>query len=135
VWGHIKLSRTYSATLEHEKALAEVRIAEAALHGEKAPLAWAWLGRVYGRAGHEERAREILATLQDTEEAPVEPLTRAFVHSGLGERERVLEEIEEAYRRRSGLCSQVQAVGRLESDLGLREEPRFRAVVEKMGLG
>jgi len=135
IWGHIKLAMTYSKAGEHDKALAEVKIAEAALHEAGTPLAWSWLGRVYGKAGHEERAREILARLQDTDEMQVEPLTRVYVYSGLGEKEKMLDEIEEAYRRRSGLCPHLLAVGRLEGDMGLMREPRFKAVVGRMRLG
>lgn len=134
IWGHIKLANTYSRIEDHEAALAEIRVAEAALQGSGTPLARSWVGRVYAAAGVKDRAAEILAELQDTPTHQVEPLTRVYLHAPVGEKDKVLDCFEAAYQRRSALCAMIIAVAKLEPKLRLEEEPRFQAVLERMGL-
>lgn len=134
IWGHIKLANAYSRSDDHEAALAEIQVAEATLQGSGTPLARSWVGRVYAAAGIKDRAAEILAELQDTPTGQVEPLTRAYLHAAVGEKDKVLDCVEEAYRRRSALCALVIAFAKLEPKLCLEQEPRFRAVLERMGL-
>jgi serine/threonine-protein kinase len=133
IWGHIKLAGCLSRLGEHKEALAEVEIAEAALHGGGTPLARSWIGRVYGAAGERGKALAILDGLKDTDAVQIDPLTRSYLHSVFGETEKVLDCVEEAYRRRTALCCMIIAVAKLEPHLNLEAEPRFQAVVEKMG--
>jgi serine/threonine protein kinase/Tfp pilus assembly protein PilF len=133
IWGHIKLAVCLSHLGAFEEALAEAGIAEAALHGGGTPLARSWIGRVYGAAGERDTALAYLAKLQDTDTVQVDPLTRSYIHSVLGERDRFLDCVEEAYRKRSALVCMIHAVGRLEAHLDLETEPRFQAVVDRMG--
>jgi serine/threonine protein kinase/tetratricopeptide (TPR) repeat protein len=134
IWGHIKLANTYSRQGRHEEALTEIKVAEAALHGGGTPLARSWVARVYGAAGDREKALEIKGRIQDTEDVRVDPLVLAYIHSALGERERVLDCIEEGYRERSALSSRLLEFPRLEPHLDLDNEPRYRTVLERMDL-
>jgi TolB-like protein/tetratricopeptide (TPR) repeat protein len=132
IWGHIKLAGSYSRMGKHDLALKEVAIAEAALHGGGTPLARSWLGRVYAAAGRRDRALEIQAELRDVGGIPIDPLVRGYIPAAFGEGETVLECIEQAYAERSALCALLPQYAKLEPQLHLEAEPRFRKVIRKM---
>ncbi len=134
IWGRIKLANTYSRQGRHDEAVAEIKLAEAALHGGGTPLARSWVARVYGAAGDRDKALAIQEGLRDTESVAVDPVVLAYIDSALGEKDRVLDGIEETYRQRSALSSRILEFSRLEPHLGLLTEPRYREVLERMGL-
>ena len=109
-------------------------MAEAALHGGGTPLARSWVARVYGAAGDREKALAIQAGLRDTESIAVDPVVLAFIDSALGEKDEVLDGIEETFRQRSALSSRILEFSCLEPHLDLLNEPRFREVLKLMGL-
>ncbi len=131
-WGHIKIARANAYRGTFDDALAHVASAEAQLEGRGTPLARAWLGGTHGMAGNTERALETLATFDRSPDVYVDPLARSYVHAGLGERDRVLDCIEQAYRERSPLCAHMAIVPHLLPELALMKEPRFLAVLERM---
>jgi hypothetical protein len=102
------------------------------LHGAGTPLANSWLGYVYGRAGLADRARRVLEEIESVKNRYVDPITLAFVHCGLGERERTLELLERAYLERSPLGAHMRAIERLMPTLELGREARFRAILDRM---
>ena len=99
----------------------------------RAPGSLGNLGRAYALAGHTDDARAQIAQLQalGTEGFGV-GYDIALIHAALGEREAALAALERA------LTDHSQMVGFINVDPGfdgIREEPRFRAVVDRLGLG
>jgi tetratricopeptide (TPR) repeat protein len=98
----------------------------------RAPGSFANLGRAYALAGRTDDARAQIAQLQGlgTEGFGV-GYDIALIHAALGEREPALAALEQS------LTDHSQMVGFINVDPGLdalRDEPRFRAVVERLGL-
>ena len=98
----------------------------------RAPGSLANLGRAYALAGRTDDARAQIAQLQSlgTEDFGV-GFDIALIHAALGEREPALAALEQS------LTDHSQMVGFINVDLGfdgIRDEPRFRAVVEQLGL-
>lgn len=90
------------------------------------------LGFAYARGGRPDAAREVLAELQDRRPRElVSPLSLAFVLNGLGERDAALTQLERAADERH---REVCIAGYSPMLADLRAEPRFRAVLARMGL-
>ena len=98
------------------------------------PFALASLGWAYGVAGKKDEALKILDTLK--QKAKLEPVTAsdfARVYLGLGDKEQALYWLEKTYEERSGVWVLVYAKEIPFFD-GLRAEPRFKALLKKIGL-
>jgi tetratricopeptide (TPR) repeat protein len=99
----------------------------------RAPGGLANLGRAYALAGRTDDARAQVAQLQALGAGSFGAgYDLALIHAALGEREPALAALERA------LTDHSQMVGFINVDPGfdgLREEPRFRAVVDQLGLG
>jgi len=89
-------------------------------------LAWA-----YVKAHRPEKAKKLLAELEAEEAVPASGTAIAGVYAVLGEKEKALEWLERAYDQGSGYLAYVNCDFVFESLWG---EPRFQALVEKMGL-
>jgi adenylate cyclase len=101
---------------------------------EGSPYALASLGWAYGVAGKKEEALKILDTLKEKAKVqPVAPSDFARVYLGLGEKEQALFWLEKTYEERSGMWILVWANHFPFFD-GLRAEPRFKALLKKIGL-
>lgn len=135
VWGHIKLGKVLSRMNRHDEAVAAVRKAESAMGEGSTPLAWAWIGQTYARAGDKNAAHAILDRLrQPREEVSPDPFLRVFIHSGLGDREAAIRALEEGYEYRSVMCAFLDAIRYLEPELELAEEHRYLDLVRKIGI-
>src|SRR6266566_8543315 len=91
----------------------------------------AMLGQAYARNGQKEEARKILTRL--TEEAKshyVAPYALALVQIPLGEKDRAIEELEQAYAKGETNYLFVIKTDQLLDDL--RGQPRFDALVQKI---
>ena len=90
------------------------------------------LGYCYARWGRQEEARKVLSDLETLRERSYAQATAlASVHAGLGEKDRALEWLEQAFEEQCGGLAWV----RFDPVwTGLREEPRFRALLGKMNL-
>jgi tetratricopeptide (TPR) repeat protein len=91
----------------------------------------AMLGQAYARNGQKGEAQKILARL--TEEAKsryVSPYAWAVLYSGLGDKERAIDELERAYETGDTNYLFVVKVDPLLDDL--RGDPRFEALVQKV---
>jgi hypothetical protein len=92
----------------------------------------AQLGEAYALAGQVDAAREILRQLEDRAlRAYVSPYHLAFVHTGLGEQERALDLLEEAFDKRAGAMYGVKGSFLLAP---LRSHPRFKALLKRMNV-
>ena len=89
------------------------------------------LAHAYGIAGKPAKARAILAGLRaDAEKRYVPAYWFALVHTGLGEREQALRQLERAYEERSTVLSYLLIDPRLAP---LRTEPRYLALARQLG--
>ncbi len=92
----------------------------------------ATLGYVIARAGKRAEAEALLATLDDTrQKSYVSPAALASLHLGLGEWDQALDWAERAYEERRGWLVYLNVNSVLDP---VRDQPRFRALVRKMGL-
>jgi serine/threonine protein kinase/tetratricopeptide (TPR) repeat protein len=133
IWGHTKLGVSYAFNDMPDEALAEAARAEELIEkGGGTPLLRSWLGVIYARTGKTTRAREALRELEALDvEQSVDPVDFASVHAVLGETEAALDRLEEGLAERSLSMPYVPELLFLD---GIRDEPRFQAVVEHIGL-
>jgi hypothetical protein len=90
------------------------------------------LGHAYAAAGQAREARAVLARLQQaSRERYVPPFRFALVHVGLGEKSAALDFLEHGYATRDVAMSGIKVDPRFAP---LADEPRFQALLDKMGL-
>jgi TolB-like protein/tRNA A-37 threonylcarbamoyl transferase component Bud32/Tfp pilus assembly protein PilF len=101
------------------------------LSGESV-LGLSLLGTAYGLAGRKDEALKILERLDKLpKERYVAFLSRAMVWTGLGEKNKALENLEKAFENRDSSLAYLKVWPIFDS---LRSEPRFQAVLKKMKL-
>lgn len=122
-WAHIKRGMV-------EEGLAELERAVAA-----APESIQWLaqlGQAYALAGRRKDAHRVLGRLNDEARyGYVAPFHLAFVYTGLGEFERALDLLDQAFAERGGAIYGIMGSFLFAP---LRSHPRFKALLEKMHL-
>ncbi|HUK80223.1 MAG TPA: adenylate/guanylate cyclase domain-containing protein [Nitrososphaerales archaeon] len=90
------------------------------------------LGYAYVKAGKPEEARKLLEKMNERAEGKPVPYTAvAGVHAALGNKEEAMEWLERAYNEHSGYIFAIKGDFVFES---LHSEPRFQALLSKMGL-
>ena len=90
------------------------------------------LGYAYGRAGRIDEARDVLATLERrAQEHYLSPHHFALVYLGLGDKSAALDALERGYELRDPSMNWMKVAPAFAP---LRDEPRFIALLEKMGL-
>jgi serine/threonine-protein kinase len=98
----------------------------------RSPMMLAALGRVFADQGRADRARELLAELEQTAEQTFVPCYYiAAIHSGSEERELTLEWLEKACEQRESWMVFLNIDPIWDR---FRSEPRFQALVRKVGL-
>ncbi|HEX7316955.1 MAG TPA: tetratricopeptide repeat protein [Pyrinomonadaceae bacterium] len=110
-----------------EEAVAEF---EAMVAADPLQQAIALLGYCYAVSGRREEAGRMLSRLDELERQRfVAAYVRAFIHIGLGERERALDQLERAYEEQELwlVFLNVDPFFR-----GLRDEPRFTRLLERL---
>jgi serine/threonine protein kinase/Tfp pilus assembly protein PilF len=92
----------------------------------------AQVGQAYGMVGRIDESRAMLRRLEElSSRRYVSPYHLAYVHTGLGDKERAMDWLERAYRERAGGIFGVKGSFLFTS---LRGHPRFSALVQKMNL-
>jgi serine/threonine-protein kinase len=95
-------------------------------------LFYGQLGEAYALAGRAGEAREVLRKLHAlARERYVSPYHFAYVHAGLGEQDEAMDWLEKAYEQRTGAIYGIKGSFLF---IGLREHPRFKALLAKMNL-
>jgi tetratricopeptide (TPR) repeat protein len=124
------LGLVYLEMGEIEQAFAEFEQARAAL-GDGPELS-ADLARAYAMAGQEDQARERLEELTATVGRQyVSPFLLASVHAGLGDKDGAFDWLEKAFAARAVNLVFINVDPLFD---GLRGDPRFRDLIERIGL-
>ena len=90
------------------------------------------LGQAYGLAGDGQRARDLLAHLQEIARARFIPATpMVMIHMGLGEKQQALDCLETAFDRHE---VPLTALGVHPAYDSLRGDPRFESLLTRLGL-
>jgi hypothetical protein len=90
------------------------------------------LGHAYAVSGQGTAARELLQKLEQlSKERYISTYGMALIYVGLSEKDRALESLEKAYRRRSTWLVHLKVDPRLDP---LRADPRFAGLVRRVGL-
>jgi serine/threonine-protein kinase len=98
----------------------------------RTPDARSLRGYIYGSTGRPAEARAMLASLsQSSQELDVSPFHTAVIHIGLGEKERAIDLLWEAYRHRTWHVRLLKVEPLFDP---LRSDPRFQALLEQVGL-
>jgi adenylate cyclase len=91
------------------------------------------LGYTYGRSGHRERAYEHLNELTArAADGYVSPMWFALVHLGLSDLEGLFGWLNRAFDQRDGSLILITAAVEFDP---VREDPRFKALLDRMGVG
>jgi len=123
------LGFSYLFTGKTAEALAEFKTAVQL--APDSPWNQAALGFAYGYTGRRAEALKVLANLdQLTQKRYVPPCVQAWVYAGLSQKDTALDWLEKAFEERDGWI-----ISMVEPQLAsLRNEPRFQALLKKMGL-
>jgi serine/threonine protein kinase/Flp pilus assembly protein TadD len=125
LWG---AAMAQSALGRHAESVdTATRMAEAG----RLPYFRSYLGTVLARAGRIEEARAVLAELEGTSREYAAAIELANIHAGLGDTARAIDAAERAADERT--CS-LQMYLSLPHFDALRAEPRFVAVLERVGV-
>jgi len=131
VRGHSTLGWAHFALNNHAEGLVALERAVALSPGDTLWLAQ--LGEAHALAGNAERASAILQELEaQSRTRYVAPYHLAYVHTGLGQHDRAIDYLEQAYEQRSGSVYGIRGSFLFAP---LRSHPRFKALLQKMNLG
>ena len=127
---HHELGYVLAQMNRHEEAIAEF---QKALEPDKNSLnALAGLGYAYAVAGQKKQAEQVIEQLNDlARQHYVSPYHLAVVYAGLGEREKALDNLEKAADERFNWIVFINVEPIFDR---LRSEPRFIALVHRIGL-
>jgi adenylate cyclase len=122
-WIDIEAGKFDAAITEMEKA----RVADSP------PFLAGWLGYAYAAAGQRTKAEALIAELiQMSARRFVSPFCTAIIYLGLGDKERALQGLENAYEVRSQWLPNLLKVDKVFDPL--RTEPRFIELLKKVHL-
>ena len=120
---------TYSLKSMFPEAIAAFQKARAL--GPNVLTALGLLGWAYGLSGARREAEDVLAELNELRKQRYASMYIAWVHLGLGEKQQALDWMEKAYMERDAMAPYIKVGPSYDP---LRSEPRFVALLEKMGL-
>jgi TolB-like protein/tetratricopeptide (TPR) repeat protein len=127
---HHNLGIGYAATGKLTESISEFQKAVQLSNGDQD--AYASLAHAYAMAGKKAEAEKILHDLEHrSKDGPVPAYILATIYAGLGEKEKAMQFLEKAYDEKSlELSWHVKADPRIDN---LRSDPRFHALVQRMG--
>ncbi len=129
-WAHVILGWAYEQKSMIKEAVAELQTAAKEWKDNSIPLAG--LGHAYAISGRTKEAQAVLGRLLEMSKTKYVPAYDiAVVYMGLGERDRAFDWLSKAYEERSGFLVYIKCDRRFD---GLRSDPRYLALLEKIGL-
>jgi len=127
---HYDLGYVYEAQGKFDEAIAELKKARTIVGS--GPYGLSDLGHAYARAGKKSEALKILNELFEfSKQGYSVSFDIGFVYYGLGDKEKSFEWFEKAYQERSDWLVYLKVDPLWD---GLRSDPRFVALMKKMGL-
>ena len=99
---------------------------------EGSPFAVGYLGFGYAMSGQRNEALEMIDRLRElSEEKYVSPFSYSLIYMGLGEKDQTFDYLEKAYEERESFLAFFKVWPFFDS---FRPDPRFKALLRKMGL-
>ncbi|GAG50475.1 unnamed protein product, partial [marine sediment metagenome] len=96
------------------------------------PFAVGYLGYGYAMSGQRDEALKVIDRLNElSKEKYVSPFSRALIYMGLGEKDQAFDYLAKAYKERESFLAFFKVWPFFD---GLRTDPRFKALLRKMGL-
>jgi tetratricopeptide (TPR) repeat protein len=127
VEAHRQLAEAYLGKKMYHEAAAEMRrAADLSPSLKEYPLYTALLGNIMGQAGEIENAQRILVEIK----AANQPRLESYVYAGLGNRDKSIELLNEAFRKRS-ISLEMRFLPEFDP---LRGDPRFDQLLRRVGL-
>jgi predicted Zn-dependent protease len=127
---HIGLAWVYAATGRYPQAITELQ-AEESGGWVSSEEVLASLGQVYGLEGKKQEAEKVLAELmQRSKHTYVSPCLLADVYVGLGDRERTLSALEQAYQEHDQAVIYLKVAPMYDQ---FHSDPRFQELLRGMG--
>ena len=128
---HSALGWAWFGKGKFEEGLAALE--RAVMVSDRETMWLAQLGEAYALAGNVERASEILRELEERGRTRyVAPYHLAYVYTGLGEQDRAMDCLEQAFEERAGAIYGVRGSFLFAP---LRDHPRFKALLRRMNVG
>jgi len=128
---HSDLGIAYEGTGKLQEAIAEYQKAVELSNGDLDHVSS--LAHAYAAIGSRSEAEKILHTIeQKSKEGKASPYLAATIYAGLGQKDKAMELIENAYREKS-----LDVAWILKPDLrtdNLRSDPRFQNLLRRVGL-
>lgn len=122
--------QTYERNREYGRAVEECQSVLSAFGHD--PGALSALGYIYGVSGSQNKAQEIINELEAMWKAHYfSPFVMALVHTGVGNKDAALARLTKAYESRDPQLIWLGVEPQLES---LRSDPRFQALLRRMGI-
>jgi DNA-binding winged helix-turn-helix (wHTH) protein/TolB-like protein/Flp pilus assembly protein TadD len=129
---NIDLARSVLGHAYLQKGMYEQAIAEFQKRMTPATGTYGDLGQAYGLSGRRgEALKEIYELHELSKHRYVAAYNLALIYASLGDKNNALDWLEKAYEDRSTLLIWIRVDPRLDN---LRSEPRFKAVIKRMGL-
>ncbi len=131
VIAHVFIAYAYVLKGAYQEAIAEVQKA-IDLSGRDTPRILITRGYIYAISGEEDKAEQILDELKElSKQTYVSSWGIALIHVGLNQKDLAFEWLEKAYEERDVWLIYLRVIPMLDS---LRPDPRFEALLKKMGL-
>jgi serine/threonine-protein kinase len=128
--GHTSLGRAYIQKGMYREAIGHLE--KGRLLAGDIPNILGALGQAWGLSGSADKARRFLAELQQLSKGRYVPCTgMALIHLGLGEKEKALDLLESGCEQRQPVLASLKVHPAYDT---LREEPRFKAILKRIGL-
>ena len=128
--GHATLGWTYLLLKRSDEGLAALR--QAVTLSPRNTMYQAQLGQALAMTGGVAGARQVLEELEDlATRRYVSPYHLAYVYTGLGEHDRAMDYLEQAYEERGGAMYGIKGSFLFAS---LRTHPRFEALIRRFDL-
>lgn len=124
-----QLGNIYAQTGQYDEAIASYQ--RAMMLSQRSSNFLGGLGHAYAVAGRTNDARKVLSEMRSmSEHEYVSPYDLAIIYAGLGEKDKALEQLNQAFESRSGWIIHIQVDPFLDP---LRDDPRFQRLIARAG--
>jgi TolB-like protein/DNA-binding winged helix-turn-helix (wHTH) protein/Tfp pilus assembly protein PilF len=121
-------------TVYVQKGLFADALADAEGWSEREKSSWSWgsLAYIYGRSGQQAKAKFAIEQLErESGSQVVDPLSFAIAYVGIGDKEKAIAWLQKAYQWHSSSLTALKVDPTYDP---LRNDPRFQALVRRIGL-